>query len=75
MGLKILQNWIFQNLYAQQRERFAKQEGKLLNQQEKEMQQEKARLETQLKMLEAELEGVQQGERDAAKQWKPEFVA
>ena len=69
------QNWIFQNLYAQQRERFAKQEGKLLNQQEKEMQQEKARLETQLKMLEAELEGVQQGERDAAKQWKPELVA
>lgn len=72
---QMYQNWMYQNLYVQEREKFAKQEGKLLNQQEKQMQQEKARLETQLKMLEAELEGVQQGERDAIKQWKPEYVA
>lgn len=69
------QQWIFQNLYAQQREQFSKQETKLLNEQEKQLQQEKTKIETQLKMLQAELEGVRQGEQDAVKQWKPEYVA
>jgi len=69
------QQWMFQNLYTQERQKFSKQEAKLMNEQEKEMQKEKARLETQLKMLEAELEGVKQGEQDAIKQWKPEYVA
>lgn len=68
------QQWIFQNLYTQERQKASKQEAKLMNEQEKEMQKEKARLETQLKMLEAELEGVRQGEQDAIKQWKPEYV-
>lgn len=72
---QMYQQWIFRNLYQQEREKFSKQEGKLLNEQEKEMQKEKAKLETQLKMLEAELEGVKQGEQDAVKQWKPEYVA
>lgn len=72
---QMYQQWIFKNLYQQEREKVAKQEGKLLNEQEKEMQKEKAKLETQLKMLEAELEGVQQGEKDSIKNWKPEYVA
>lgn len=72
---QMYQQWIFKNLYQQEREKAAKQEGKLLNEQEKEMQKEKAKLETQLKMLEAELEGVQQGEKDSIKNWKPEYVA
>lgn len=72
---QMYQQWIFKNLYQQEREKFSKQEGKLLNEQEKEMQKEKAKLETQLKMLEAELEGVKKGEQDAVQQWKPEYVA
>ena len=69
------ENWIFQNLYKQQREQFGKVEQKLLNEQEKEIQQEKAKLETQLKLLDAEYESVKSGEDAAAKQWKPEYVA
>lgn len=69
------QNWIFDNLYKQQREQFGKVEQKLLNEQEKEIQQEKAKLETQLKMLEAEFDSTKQGEDKAASSWKPEYVA
>lgn len=69
------QNWIFENLYKQQREQFGKVEAKLLNEQEKEIEQEKAKLETQLKMIDAEYESVKQGEDKAAQQWKPEYVA
>ena len=69
------QNWIFDNLYKQQREQFGKVEQKLLNEQEKEIQQEKAKLETQLKMLEAEFDSTKQGEEKAASSWKPEYVA
>lgn len=69
------QNWIFDNLYKQQREQFGKVEQKLLNEQEKEIQQEKAKLETQLKMLEAEFDSTKQGEDKVASSWKPEYVA
>lgn len=69
------QNWIFDNLYKQQRQQFGEVEKKLLNEQEKEIEQEKAKLETQLKMLDAEFESVKQGEDKAAQQWKPEYVA
>ena len=69
------QNWIFDNLYKQQREQFGKVEQKLLNEQEKEIQQEKAKLETQLKMLEAEFDSTKQGEDKAASSWKHEYVA
>ena len=69
------QNWIFDNLYKQQREQFGKVEQKLLNEQEKEIEQEKAKLETQLKMLDAEYDSVKQAEDKAAQQWKPEYVA
>ena len=41
------QNWIFKNLYDQQREQIGKQESKLLNEQEKQIQAEKAKIETQ----------------------------
>lgn len=69
------QNWIFDNLYKQQRQQFGEVEKKLLNEQEKEIQQEKAKLETQLKMIDAEYESVKSGEDKAASQWKPEYVA
>ena len=72
---QMYQNWIFDNLYKQQREQFGKVEQKLLNEQEKEIQQEKAKLETQLKMLEAEFDSTKQGEDKAASSWKPEYVA
>ncbi len=69
------QNWIFQNLYNQARERAGKQEEKLLHQQEEELHKEKAKLETQLKLLEAEYDAVKQGEDKSAQNWKPEYVA
>lgn len=69
------QNWIFQNLYKQQREQFGKVEQKLLHEQEKAIEQEKAKLEAQLKILDAEFDSVKQGEDKAAQQWKPEYVA
>ena len=69
------QQWIFKNLYDQERERMGKQETKLLNEQEKQIQAEKAKLETQLKLLDQELEAVKQGEDKAVQQWKPEYTA
>ena len=54
------QNYIFQNLYKQELEKYQKHEQKLLNQQEQEIQQEKARLEAQLRMIEAEYESTEQ---------------
>lgn len=69
------QQYIFNNLYQQELQKYQKHEQKLLNQQEKEIQQEKARLETQLRMLEAEFESTVQSEKQAAQSWKPEYVA
>lgn len=67
------QQWIFKNLYDQERERMGKQEAKLLNEQEKQIQQEKVKLETQLKLLEQEYEACKQGEENEIKMWKPEY--
>ena len=69
------QQWVFKNLYDQERERMGKQEAKLLNEQEKQIQKEKAQLETQLKLLDQEYESCKQGEDAAIKQWKPEYTA
>lgn len=69
------QNYIFQNLYKQELEKYQKHEQKLLNQQEQEIQQEKARLEAQLRMVEAEYESTVQAEKQSAQFWKPEYVA
>lgn len=69
------QQWVFKNLYQQQRERAGKMETKLLNQQEEEIQKEKAKLETQLKLLDQEYEACKQGEEKAAEMFKPNFVA
>ena len=69
------QQWIFQNLYNQERERMGKQEEKLLNEQEKRIQAEKLKLETQLKLLDQELEACKQGEEKAVQNFKPEFTA
>ena len=69
------QQWIFKNLYDQERERMGKQEAKLLNEQEKQIQQEKAKPETQLKMLEQEYEACKQGEDAGIKAMKPEYTA
>ena len=69
------QQWIFRNLYNQERERMGKQEEKLLNEQEKRIQAEKLKLETQLKLLDQELEACKQGEEKAVQNFKPEFTA
>lgn len=68
------QQWIFKNLYQQERQKFAKREEKLLNIQEQEIQKEKAQAETELKMIQAELESLTQHTSEAAKQWKPEYA-
>ena len=68
------QNWIFRNLYNQERERMGKQEQKLLNEQEKQIQAEKTKLETQLKLLEQEYTACKEGENKEAEHWKPEYV-
>lgn len=68
-------NWIFQNLYKQQREQVAKQEAKLLNAQEKEIEKEKAKLETQLKLLEQEYQACAEGEKRSIEMFKPEYTA
>lgn len=69
------QNWIYNSLYDQERERIGKQETKLLNEQEKQIQAEKAKLETQLKLLDQEYEACKQGEDKAIQYWKPEYTA
>ena len=69
------QQWIQQNLYKQERERFAKIEAKLLNEQEKEIMQEKEKIESQLKMIEAELQSVRQAEEAGIKAFAPKYVA
>ena len=69
------QNYIFQNLYKQELEKYQKHEQKLLNQQEQEIQQEKARLEAQLRMIDTEYESTVQAEKQSAQFWKPEYVA
>lgn len=66
--------WIQQNLYKQERERFAKMEEKQLNIQEKEIMQEKEKLETQLKMIEAELQSVRDAEKKGIEMFKPNYV-
>ena len=72
---QMYQNWIFQNLYSQERERMGKQEQRMLNEQEKQIQAEKAKLETQLKLLEQELQACKDGENKAVQMWKPEYTA
>ena len=69
------QQWVFQNLYKQQKERINKVEKKLLNQQETQIQQEKAKIESQLKMLDQELQSVSEAENKAIENWKPNYVA
>lgn len=68
-------NWVQQQIYKQERERFAKMEEKLLNQQEKKIQQEKDKIETQLKLAEQDLESVKKGEEKGAEQLAPKYVA
>ena len=68
------QQWIQQNLYKQELERFAKQEAKLLNQQEKELVQEKQKIETALKMAETELESTKEAEKKGVEMFKPNYV-
>ena len=72
---QMYQNWIFNSLYEQERQRMGKQEQKLLNEQEKQIQAEKLKIETQLKLLDQELESVKEGENKAVQQWKPEYTA
>ena len=69
------QQWVFKNLYQQQKERINKVEQKLLNQQETQIQQEKAKIESQLKMLDKELQSVSEEENKAIENWKPNYVA
>ncbi len=69
------QNWIFKNLYDQERERMGKQEAKLLNEQEKQIQAEKAKIETQIKLLEQEYEACKQGEDRSVQMFKPEYTS
>ena len=66
--------WIQQNLYKQERERFAKIEEKVLNAQEKEMMLEKEKIESQLKMVETELESVKEAEKKGIEQFAPKYV-
>lgn len=74
-AVTMYQNYIFQNLYKQELEKYQKHEQKLLNQQEQEIQQEKARIEAQLRMIEAEYESTVQAEKQSAQFWKPEYTA
>lgn len=69
------QQWIYKNLYDQERERMNKQETKLLNEQEKQIQNEKAKIETQIKLLDQEYNACKEGENKAIEQWKPEYTA
>lgn len=71
---QMYQNWIFKNLYDQERERMGKQEAKLLNEQEKQIQAEKMKLETQLKLLDQELQACKEGEDKSIEAWKPNYV-
>jgi hypothetical protein len=68
------QQWIFKNLYNQERERMGQQEQKLLNEQEKQIQAEKTKIETQLKLLDQEYDSCKQGEDKEVQRWKPEYV-
>ena len=67
------QQWIFKNMYDQERERMGKQEQKLLNEQEKQIQAEKQKIETQLKLLDQEYDSCKQAESEEVKRSKPEY--
>ena len=69
------ENWVQQQMYKQERDRFAKMEEKVLNQQEKKLQQEKDKIETQLKLAEQELESVKKAEEKGVEQLAPKYVA
>ena len=71
---QMYQQWVFKNLYDQERERMGKQEQKLLNEQEKQIQAEKQKIETQLKLLDQEYDACKQAESKEAERWKPEYV-
>lgn len=64
---------LFNNLYEQERERFAKIEEKVLNEQEKQITSEREKLQDQLKMMEKELESVSSAEDKAAASSAPKF--
>jgi len=71
---QMYQQWIFKNMYDQERERMGKQEQKLLNEQEKQIQAEKLKIETQLKALDQEYDSCKQAESKEIERWKPEYV-
>lgn len=71
---QMYQQWIFKNMYDQERERMGKQEQKLLNEQEKQIQAEKLKIETQLKQLDQEYDSCKQAEDKEIQRWKPEYV-
>lgn len=71
---QMYQQWIFKNLYNQQREQIGKQEQKLLNEQEKQIQAEKLKIETQIKLLDQEYDSCKQAESKEVERWKPEYV-
>ena len=72
---QMYQQWIFQNLYKQELQKYQKHEEKLLHQQEQEIEQEKARLEAELRMIDAEYESTAQAEKQSVNFWKPEYTA
>ena len=69
------QQYIFQQLYQQQREERAKEETKMLNEQEKELQAEKLKIETEIKMVDQQYEASKQAvSKDIETFWKPNYV-
>jgi len=69
-AVEMYKNWIFNNLYKQELEKYQKQETKLLNQQEQEIQQEKTRLSTQMQLIEARLESCDKMQQDSIQRLK-----
>lgn len=68
------QQWVYKNLYDQERERITKMETKILNEEEKELQQEKLKIEQRLKMIEQELESTKQAIESGIKAFAPKYV-
>ncbi len=64
-AMQMYQQWIFNNLYTQELQKFQKQETKLLNQQEQEIQKEKARLSTELQMVKAQYENANKVQQES----------
>lgn len=69
------QQYIFQQLYQQQREQRAKEETRMLNEQEKDLESKKLKLETEIKMLDQEYESAKQAtSKDIETFWKPNYT-